>query len=127
MVGSCKHSNKLSGSINCGKFLHYKHTHINKCYYQQTAQQISLQYIYRLLGQVLATSYNHLQGTLTYKGYTYIYIYIYICIIHNVTSLAVNGKIHYEYIIKISMCGVDNVVELSGPQAPCISPMFIQL
>ena len=38
-----------------------------------------------------------------------IYIYIYIYIIHNLTFLAVNGKI--QYIIKISMCGVDNVAE----------------
>ena len=46
--------------------------YINKFYYQQTVQRISVIHIHRrLLQHILAISHSHLQGTLIYRVYVW--------------------------------------------------------
>jgi hypothetical protein len=77
---------------------------INKFYYQQTAQQISVIHIHRrLLPHVSAMFYCHFLWLLVYKGYIWgSYI----------TVVAVNGKRHCKYITAIAMCGIDSTYTL---------------
>jgi hypothetical protein len=98
----------LSKNINCMETKDIFNTNINKhricvnkLYYQQTSQQVSLIHVYRrLLQHVLAISYSHIQGAPIYKECVWSW---------NVAFLAVNGKIHCNCIITICMCGVDNI------------------